>query len=41
MQLISVSDEIRRIAGRKIETRERGAPSPLASSKDAAPRREH
>ncbi|KOC62004.1 Homeobox protein prospero [Habropoda laboriosa] len=32
---------IRRIAGRKIETRERGAPSPLANSKDAAPRREH
>ncbi|XP_036145527.1 uncharacterized protein LOC118646539 [Monomorium pharaonis] len=31
----------RRIAATKIETRERGALSPLASSKDAAPRREH
>ncbi|XP_070169658.1 uncharacterized protein, partial [Polyergus mexicanus] len=30
-----------RIAATKIETRERGALSPLASSKDAAPRREH
>ncbi|KAL6256005.1 hypothetical protein P5V15_013240 [Pogonomyrmex californicus] len=29
------------IAATKIETRERGALSPLASSKDAAPRREH
>ncbi|XP_012059376.1 PREDICTED: uncharacterized protein LOC105622569 [Atta cephalotes] len=31
----------RRIEATKIETRERGALSPLASSKDAAPRREH
>lgn len=37
----NVNQVIRRIAPTKIETRERGALSPLASSKDAAPRREH